>query len=648
MPIAGFSPELMYARESFQIGSTTFTPIVSSAGGYVNIDSAGFQVIPNPRLGKPVPQITISDVLAGRIDPKSIRGKIVLVGAVAPSLNDYFLASSTNKSQNPLIPGVQLQAKYISYLLDSVLLGKPPIGFWPEWVETFWIWAWAGIGGAIAWRIQKPLAAALASGGTMVGLLGISLVLLGNSTWVPIVAPGVALTLTFVSVLASYRWEEHFLDKVTQLPKRKFLLKHLEASLQEVATAPNRNLALALFSFDRLAEIRKGLGDWQANRALAAIASDTSQSFEKWGMVARVGDSELAAAVVCSDRCGEFARTVDELRGQLAQPRTVDELVSILKPDVSIVWSSQYSSPPSPEMMLEDAYATIEQLPSNREAASLLEAKTLRQSVLDNIRGEVLIQEALDRQHFELHYQPIVDLPTQRVVGFEALVRLRSPEHGMIPPVKFIPIAEKTGQIIPLGQWILQEACQQTRKWQDLFPHLGTLTINVNISAQQFGQPNWVDFVAEVLADTGLEGNALAFEITEGVVMKNIDRTLKTIERLKQLDIEIAIDDFGTGFSSLSYLRDFNVDVLKIDRSFVSRMRSSEKDLAIVKTIVALCKLLRLQALAEGVETQEEYRDLLESGCQLGQGYLFAKPMDAAATTQYLSQLGAPETQEMQ
>lgn len=640
---SGVSPHSLRARKPVEIGTGVLIPLTAGSGGYANIDSTGFQVIPNPRFDQLVPEITIGDVLAGRVDPELVRGKIVLVGATAPSLNDYFLASSATQSQNPLISGVQLQAQYVSYLLDTAIGIGSPIGCWPRWMEILWIWLWAGIGGAIAWRIQKPLLAAIVGGCVMAGLVCVSLALLAGAVWVPAVAPLVALALAFVTVLASYRWEEQFLDKVTQLPKRKFLLARLETCLQETAKAPERPLALVLFSFERLADIRHGLGDWLADRALAAVARDIDRALADRGMVARVGDSELAAvAIVRGDRREEFARRIEQLREQLSQPRTVDELAAILKPEIATIWKSQYSSLPLPATMLEDAYGAIEQLPDEREVASPLSVKSLRQSVLEDIRGEVLIQEALDRQYFELYYQPVIDLPTQKILGFEALVRLQSPQHGTIAPVKFIPLAERTGQIVPLGRWILQAACQQCRRWQERFPQLDNLTVNVNISAPQFEEADLANFIAATLEEAGLAGSALTLEITEGIVMKNIDRTLETIARLKTLDIEIAIDDFGTGFSSLSYLRDFNVDVLKIDRSFVSRMGSSQKDLAIVKTILALCKLLDLRALAEGIETPEECQVLLASECQMGQGYFFAKPMDAIAATQYLTRFAKP------
>ena len=237
------------------------------------------------------------------------------------------------------------------------------------------------------------------------------------------------------------------------------------------------------------------------------------------------------------------------------------------------------------------------------------------------------LRRALDQQEFVLHYQPKVDVVTGDVASMEALVRWHSPERGLVPPNDFIPLAEETGMIIPLGAWVLREACRQNRAWQ--LAGLPALRVAVNLSARQFRQNNFPEFVADVLASTGMSASCLELEVTESVVMDNPKDAALTLERLHALGIKISVDDFGTGYSSLSYLKQFPLDTLKIDRSFVREITSDADDAAIVKSIISLAHSLRLDVIAEGVETGEQLDYLRELGCDHYQGYLCSKPLSA-------------------
>jgi EAL domain-containing protein (putative c-di-GMP-specific phosphodiesterase class I) len=230
-----------------------------------------------------------------------------------------------------------------------------------------------------------------------------------------------------------------------------------------------------------------------------------------------------------------------------------------------------------------------------------------------------------------LQYQPIVSLDTGALRGFEALVRWQHPERGLIPPAKFIPIAEETGLIIPIGKWVLGEACRQMRQWQQLSPADGQLPINVNLSCKQFMQPDLLDQIREVLRETGLDPRSLKLEITESVVMDNIETATRTLEQLRALGVELGIDDFGTGYSSLSYLQRFPVGTLKIDRSFISRITESDGTAEIVGTIMKLAQTLGMDVVAEGVETEQQREQLRALECESGQGFYFSGPMDSDA-----------------
>jgi EAL domain-containing protein (putative c-di-GMP-specific phosphodiesterase class I) len=264
--------------------------------------------------------------------------------------------------------------------------------------------------------------------------------------------------------------------------------------------------------------------------------------------------------------------------------------------------------------------------------SSQLELRRLRRSLIGNRRGlrraraaetaskswpcKADLRQALEQNQFVLYYQPEIDLTTRRIVGLEALIRWAHPERGLIPPMDFIPLAEESGLILPIGNWVLSEACSQIQKWciED-FNHV-SLRVGVNLSARQFARVGLADHIEALLVQTGISMGVLG--------------------SLRRLGVSLLVDDFGTGYSSLSYLHSFPFDVLKIDRSFVNRMTESDQAMQIVRTIIELARVLGMDVVAEGIETQEQYRLLREMGCRYGQGFFFARPMTAEATTQLL------------
>jgi EAL domain-containing protein (putative c-di-GMP-specific phosphodiesterase class I) len=258
------------------------------------------------------------------------------------------------------------------------------------------------------------------------------------------------------------------------------------------------------------------------------------------------------------------------------------------------------------------------------------------------LRVETDLHQALEKQEFTLHYQPIVRLETGRVHGFEALIRWQKPDQGFVPPAQFIPIAEETGLIIPLGGWVLNEACSQMRRWQEQFLDYGPLSISVNLSGKEFLQPNLVARIDQALQRTGLPAECLKLEITESVIMDNASEAATMLEQLRALGAQISIDDFGTGYCSLSYLHTFPLDILKVDRSFVSRMSDTPTNAEIVRTIIVLAHNLGLEVVAEGVETSEDAERLTALGCEYAQGYYFARPLTAEQATEVLSRLFLP------
>jgi EAL domain-containing protein (putative c-di-GMP-specific phosphodiesterase class I) len=247
------------------------------------------------------------------------------------------------------------------------------------------------------------------------------------------------------------------------------------------------------------------------------------------------------------------------------------------------------------------------------------------------------LRRALEQREFVLYYQPEVELTTRKIIGLEALIRWNHPERGLIPPMDFIPLAEETGLILPIGDWGLSEACNQIQAWSSQDPRISTLRVCVNLSARQFAREGLADHVETLLLQTGISSRQLGLEMTESSLIPNVNTALHVLGSLRRLGISLLMDDFGTGYSSLNHLHSFPFDALKIDRSFVGRITESEQSLQIVRTILELARVLGMDVVAEGIETVEQYQVLLKLGCRFGQGYLFARPMTADAVSELLA-----------
>ncbi|MEL7407197.1 MAG: bifunctional diguanylate cyclase/phosphodiesterase, partial [Cyanobacteria bacterium J06558_2] len=265
-------------------------------------------------------------------------------------------------------------------------------------------------------------------------------------------------------------------------------------------------------------------------------------------------------------------------------------------------------------------------------------ATKMHQQALERLQIEADLNQAINNREFELYYQPIVCLQTGTIQGFEALVRWISPTRGFVSPGEFIPVAEETGLIMPMGEWILAAACSQMQSWRQEFPHAESVFMSVNISSRQFAQADLISQIIATLNQTGLNAENLKLEITESMVMDNVDNTISLLNQLQELKIKISMDDFGTGFSSFSYLHRFPLNTLKVDRSFVSNMIQGQKNREIVNTIIILAHRLGMDVIAEGIETQEELSLLKQFNCEYAQGYFFAKPLSQADASELLMQ----------
>ena len=290
------------------------------------------------------------------------------------------------------------------------------------------------------------------------------------------------------------------------------------------------------------------------------------------------------------------------------------------------------------EDILRDADTAMYRAKTLGKARHEIFDKAMHARAMNLLQLETDLRRAVEREEFFVQYQPIVSLETSNLRGFEALVRWRHPERGLISPIDFVPVAEETGLIMPIGAWVLKESCRQMQRWQAMFPSDPQLFISVNLSGKQFAQPDLMSEVAAIIEETGLDPRSLKLEITESVVMENIETATEMLKQLRALGLKLSIDDFGTGYSSLSYLHRFPIDTLKIDRSFVTQMSDNNENMEIVRTVVMLAQNLGMDVVAEGVETSEQLSLLQRLGCEFGQGYFFSKPVEASGAEKIIAE----------
>jgi EAL domain-containing protein (putative c-di-GMP-specific phosphodiesterase class I) len=328
-----------------------------------------------------------------------------------------------------------------------------------------------------------------------------------------------------------------------------------------------------------------------------------------------VADSETAEAVAL------------RIEAELAKPLSFEGREVFVTASIGIALSAERLG--TPEEVLRDADLAMYHAKAKGKARHEIFDGSMSAPALDRMDLEMDLRSAISRHEFRLHYQPILRLDTGQITEVEALIRWQHEKRGLLQPDAFIGLTEETGLIVPIGQWVLGEACRQARAWQIEFPRTPPLVMSVNLSAKQFQHPRLVEEITDVLAASGLEAGCLKLEITESVVMQDAPATLAKLRQLKDLGIRLAIDDFGTGYSSLGYLKRFPVDTLKIDRSFVKGLSHEGGDSAIVRAVVTVAKSLNMDVTAEGIETDAQRLELKALGCDQGQGFLFARPAAA-------------------
>jgi diguanylate cyclase (GGDEF)-like protein len=422
-------------------------------------------------------------------------------------------------------------------------------------------------------------------------------------------------------------------DGLTGLPNRIFCMEQLSAKLQ----ARDQAFALLFLDVDHFKLVNDSLGHNAGDELLVEITRRLCPCIRRTDIFARLGGDEFAIILNGVQDVTQAQSIADQIKAVLSLPFTIIEREVFASVSIGIAHSDNYYA--SPAEILRDADIAMYRAKSLGRSRAATFDKTMHANVVDRMQIEMELRRVVDQlfldgtSQLQLYYQPIVSLITGRVTGFEALIRWIHPERGLISPLDFIPIAEEIGLIIPIGQWVIQEACQQLNRWQTEL-NVPDLSMSINVSSRQFLQADFLPMVQQILNYTGISPDCLKLEITESVLMETASTVLERLEYLRDLGVRLSLDDFGTGYSSLSYLQQFPINTLKVDRSFVNKLAEDQNQ--VVQAIVALTDGLSMDAVAEGIETAEQLAHLRSLGCEYGQGYFFSPPMTKENAEQML------------
>ncbi|MEX0269597.1 putative bifunctional diguanylate cyclase/phosphodiesterase [Leptolyngbyaceae cyanobacterium UHCC 1019] len=627
-----------HSDQALFLGENPIAALEPTSGGYQTADTRGYQTLLNYRARSHVAQtVTLSQVLDGDVNPEWVRDKIVLIGTIAPSLKDQvYTPYSTSQQDRFQMSGVIIHAQMTSQLLDIATGEQRLFQFWTQEGELLWLWSWAFIGGLLVWQLRHPLSFGIASIVCLLAIGGIGWGLFGNLIWIPVAEPMLGFMGAVGLAMAHRLLYTTTRDPLTGLLNRDAFVQHLQRSLTHIARPKaTSNLGVIFLHLDRLQLINESLGSQMGDRVLLQVIARWQAILPRSVHLARIGDDEFALFLEHSQK-GTLTTLADKLQSALTKPFLINQHAIVTTTSIGIA-VTQTDHRHTPENLLRDAHTAMYRAKALGAARYQVFATGMLTETVDRFTLENELRQGIDAQEFVLYYQPIICLSTEKIVGFEALVRWQHPTQGFVLPFKFIPLAEETGLIIPLGAWICQSACQQAHQWQHQFP-IQPLMISINLSGRQFEQPDLIEQFKQIIQDADIQETTLKLEITESMVMGDADAAIDLMLRLKSLGCKLSMDDFGTGYSSLSQLRRFPVDTLKVDKSFVQKMGESHEDHEIVRMIISLGHTLGMDVVAEGVETKAEADALRSLGCEFGQGYFWAKPLPAAEATALLQQ----------
>lgn len=416
-------------------------------------------------------------------------------------------------------------------------------------------------------------------------------------------------------------------DELTGLPNRALFMDRLRLSMERSRREPERLTVVLFLDLDRFKIVNDSLGHLVGDELLIQIADSLAAVLRPADTIARVGGDEFAILLEGGRDVNDAVRVADRVHDRLAEPINLGGHEVYITASIGIaVHTSEYERP---EDLLRDADTAMYRAKASGRACHVVFNRVMHRFVMARLQLETDLRRAVERGQLRIHYQPFVDLAKGEVMGFEALLRWHHPRRGLLPPDEFLGVAEETGLIVPMGRFVLMEGCRQIRELQRKHPENGALKLSVNLSNKQFFQANLFDQIEEALAASALEPSCLGLEITEGVIIRHADSAASRFSRLKSMGVQLYLDDFGKGYSSLNYLHRFPMDLLKIDRSFTSRIEEAEGNLAIVKAIVTLAHQLGMEVVAEGIQSAEQLEKLRALGCEYGQGFFISEPVAA-------------------
>ena len=414
-------------------------------------------------------------------------------------------------------------------------------------------------------------------------------------------------------------------DRLTGLPNRVCFVERLRHAAERARRHEESAFAVLFLDLDHFKVINDSFGHLAGDELLTEVARRLARCLRSVDTLARLGGDEFALLLEEVNEPSDAARVAERLQQSLSGPMTIGASEVFTSASIGIALSGRTDDPS--QNLLRSADLAMYRAKEHGRCRFEVFDPAMHIAAMERLHLEMDLRRALERDQLVLHYQPVVSLTTGNLVAVEALIRWEHPERGLIPPLEFIPIAERTGMILDIGRWVLARACEQLKAWERTFGYDAPQSVWINVSPKQFAQRDLAAQVADVFTSLAFEPRRIKFEITESIMLENIETATRTLGELRSLGVQVFMDDFGTGYSSLTYLGRLPLDGIKVDRSFVGQMGSDERQSQLVRTIVTLIRNLGLEPIAEGVETDHQAKMLREMGCAFAQGFVFCRPV---------------------